>query len=291
MRPPLNKQVVFAKYFKSAFIRSIRGECFRGELFSAFVAGDHAVFDVDDPISMLGNIGFVGDQNNRIALAVQVFHEFHNFIAGLRIQVAGRLVGQDDGWIIDQGAGNGDALALSAGKLIGLVVHAFAQIDGGKRGLGALNAFVRGRAAIDQGQLHVVQSRGAREQIERLKYEADFFIADAREFVVIEFADQIAVEPVTALGRRVEAADQVHERGLAGARGTHDGNIFAAIDAQVHSAQRVHLLCSHLVGFPEILSADDAALRWCDHPFRNIRDLRCHAFLLLCCHQRTPLFL
>ncbi len=53
---------------------------------------------------------------------------------------------------------------------------------------------------------------GAGEQVEGLEDESDFLVADAREFVVVEFADELAVEPVFALGGRVEAADQVHQR-------------------------------------------------------------------------------
>ena len=126
-----------APLFKS-LIRSI---C--GKLFSALVAGDYAVSDMDDAIGVFGDIGFMGDQHNRVAFFMQVFHKPHDFAAGLRIQVAGGLVGQDNRRIINKGAGNGDALALSTGKFIGLVVHAFAQVHCGERG-GALNAFVEG---------------------------------------------------------------------------------------------------------------------------------------------------
>ncbi len=62
-----------------------------------------------------------------------------------------------------------------------------------------------------------MEGSGAGEQIEGLKDEADLLVADAGELVVVQLADQLAVEPVFALGRGVKAADEVHERGLAGA--------------------------------------------------------------------------
>jgi hypothetical protein len=42
--------------------------------------------------------------------------------------------------VVDQGAGDGDALALAAGELVGLVHHAGAEVDGLEDGLGAGDA-------------------------------------------------------------------------------------------------------------------------------------------------------
>src|SRR5215510_3047883 len=49
----------------------------------SFIAGDKAVFDVDDAVGMLGNVGFVSHQHNRIAPFVQLGKERHDFRAGL----------------------------------------------------------------------------------------------------------------------------------------------------------------------------------------------------------------
>ena len=69
-------------------------------------------------------------------------------------------------------------------------------------------------------------------------------------------------ERVAALARRVEAADQVHQRRLARARRTHDGDVFVVLDAQADAAQRVHLLLgAHVVRLPQILDDNDIALR------------------------------
>jgi hypothetical protein len=62
----------------------------------AFVAGDHTVLNMDDAVSVLRDVGFMGYQHNGIALAMQVFHQLHDFVSGLRVKVAGGLVGQDD---------------------------------------------------------------------------------------------------------------------------------------------------------------------------------------------------
>jgi len=49
----------------------------------AFVARDDAVLDVDDPVSVLRDISFVGDQNDGIALGVQPVKQRHDLNAGL----------------------------------------------------------------------------------------------------------------------------------------------------------------------------------------------------------------
>ena len=79
--------------------------------------------------------------------------------------------------------------------------------------------------------------------------------------IVVEFADQLVVEPVFPLGGRVEAADEVHQGGLAGAGGAHDGDVLIVLDAQVDAAQRVHLLLgAHVVGPPQIFDNDNVAV-------------------------------
>src|SRR5690606_8140742 len=50
--------------------------------------------------------------------------------------------------------------------------------------------------------------------------------------------DELAVQPVLARSRRVEAPDQVHERGLTGSRGAHDRHVLVPFDQEVDAAQR-----------------------------------------------------
>ena len=70
-------------------------------------------------------------------------------------------------------------------------------------------------ARIDEWKLHIVQRRGARQQVERLEDEADLLIPDARQLVVIHLAHLLAVEQVASFCWSVEAADQVHQRRFA----------------------------------------------------------------------------
>ena len=65
-----------------------------------------------------------------LPLGVELVEERHDLVAGLGVEVAGGFVGEDDGGLVDEGAGDGDALTLTAGELVGLVHHAAAEADG-----------------------------------------------------------------------------------------------------------------------------------------------------------------
>ena len=52
---------------------------------------------------------------------IEAFEKRHDFFAGFGIEVAGRLVGENDRGIVDQCAGDGDPLALAAGEFVRLV--------------------------------------------------------------------------------------------------------------------------------------------------------------------------
>ena len=150
-----------------------------------------------------------------------------------------------------------------------------------------------GGAVVDERQLDVVQRGGAGQQVEGLEDEADLLVADAGQLVVVQLADQLAVEPVFALGGRVQAADQVHQRGLAGAGGAHDGDVLVVLDAHGDAAQRLHLLLgAHVVGAPEVLDDDDVAAG----PGRRLRDVfgadavQSHPNLFLCRSLLTARF-
>ena len=90
------------------------------------------------------DVVLVGDQDDRLAAGVELVEDLHDLLAGPGVEVAGRLVGEDDRRAVDQGAGDGDALALSARELVRLVPHAVREPDLLDRLLGELPAPGRG---------------------------------------------------------------------------------------------------------------------------------------------------
>ena len=66
----------------------------------------------------VGDVGLVGDEHDGVARLVEALEERHDLDAGLRVEVAGGLVGEQDRRIVHQRARDGDALALAAGELV-----------------------------------------------------------------------------------------------------------------------------------------------------------------------------
>ena len=90
--------------------------------------------------------------------------------------------------------------------------------------------------------------------MELLEDEADLAIADLREGVPRHFGDRLPVHDDTAPGRRVETADHVHERRLAGARRTHHGQELAAFDSHRHAVESAYGLVADEVVLVEVFA-------------------------------------
>ena len=142
--------------------------------------GGRGVEVVDDPpvgeehgaVGVRRGDGVVGDHDDRLAeLAHGGAHERQDLGARAGVEVAGRLVGEDDLRPAGEGAGDGDALLLAARELRRAVLQAVRQPDGlddvvepGGVGLAAGEAR-RERDVLGRGQ--------RRDEVERLEDEAD----------------------------------------------------------------------------------------------------------------------
>ena len=104
---------------------------------------------------------------------------------GARVEVAGRLVGEDDGRPRGQGAGDGDALLLAAGELRRAVAGAVGEPDA-CRAAAAIRAPLRRAAREAQRQRDVLGGRERRQQVEGLEDEADAVAAQPGELGVVE---------------------------------------------------------------------------------------------------------
>src|SRR5687768_11617088 len=93
------------------------------------VGDDQAILHADDAGGMGGDIRLVGDDDDGLALIVQLVEEAEDVLGRAAVEGARRLVGQEDGGVVHHGPGDGDALSLPAGELVGAVVHAIAEVD------------------------------------------------------------------------------------------------------------------------------------------------------------------
>ena len=76
-----------------------------------------------------GDVVLVRNDDDRVAFGVETFEEIHDLHAGVRVERSGRFVSQQNRRMINERAGDRDALALAAGELVGFVRHAVGEID------------------------------------------------------------------------------------------------------------------------------------------------------------------
>src|SRR5690606_22281230 len=107
--------------------------------------------------------------------------------------------------------------------------------------------------AIEHRQLDILERGRAGEEIETLEDEAELLVAQVRELVAVELVDIDAVQQVGAAGRAVEAAEHVHQRRLAGAARTHEGDEFALVDVERDAANGMNGNLARLVDLVDVL--------------------------------------
>src|SRR6266852_2437218 len=202
--------------------------------------GDRSVHEAQVMSRATAERGLVRDEEERQAVGVHLFEELQDLAARSHVQVAGRLVGQDNLRPHDDGARDRHALPLAARELLGGVQGALGQADAVQRLRRAAGALARLDAGEKHRQLHVALRRQARHKLVRLEDETEAFLPQQRQLVVREAGHLAAVDAVRARGRPVEAADDVQERRLARARGPHDREVVPVGDRQVDVAQGVH---------------------------------------------------
>jgi len=114
----------------------------------------------------------VRDHDGWCDLGVKIAEELEDDLLIGGVQVAGGLIGEDDFRIIDQGAGDGDALLFAAGELRGQVSGAGFHADAAQGGHGLL---LIGHAVEELGEHDVFESGEMRDQMELLEDETDGF--------------------------------------------------------------------------------------------------------------------
>ena len=90
---------------------------------------------------VLVNQGIVSRDQNRLALAVQLLEDVEQLGGERAIEMGCRLVGDDDGWLVDQGPCDGDALLLTTRKLRQLAAALVGQPEARQDGLGTVAHF------------------------------------------------------------------------------------------------------------------------------------------------------
>ena len=111
------------------------------------VFDDAAVAERNRAIGAARDLEVVGDDHHGGAEPrVEIADQREDVVASLGVEVAGRLVGQQDGRIDRQRARDGDPLALAARQLVGQVIQPMVELYQGQE-LGGARADLRARPA------------------------------------------------------------------------------------------------------------------------------------------------
>ena len=163
---------------------------------------------------MAGGDGVVGDHDDRLAELVDGgAHEGEDLAAGAGVEVARRLVGEDEVRPRGQRPGDGDALLLTTGELARAVRQAVAEADGLDDR--AQPRSVRPTPGEGQRQRDVLLGVERRQEVVGLEDEADALAAEAGQLAIRQRPEvDVADEDVTG-GERVETGQAVHQRALA----------------------------------------------------------------------------
>src|SRR3990172_11976939 len=207
---------------------------------------------MDDAPAVGGDVRLVGDEeDSHLHLPVEPLEDLQDLLAGAGIQVPGGLIGQDEGGAVDQGPGDGYPLLLAPGKLCGAVVGPVFQPYHLQGLQGPLPPFRS--AGVEQGKLHLLQGRHSRQQVEALEDEADLAVAYLCQLVVAQPAGFECVQHVATFGGLVQAPQDVHQGGLARARGPHYGYHLAGFHVQGYTLESGHEHLPKAVYLEEIL--------------------------------------
>jgi hypothetical protein len=147
-----------------------------------------------------------------VAFGMQLAEDRHHFLAGLRVECAGRFVGQDHLAAVHQRPRDRHALLLATGQLARLVVHAITQAQPLQQLLGTRVAHRAGTAGVHRRHFHIAARIQIAQQVVALEDETEMLAAQFGQLIRLHLSGFAAGHLVAAAGGAVEAAEDVHQR-------------------------------------------------------------------------------
>jgi hypothetical protein len=220
------------------------------------VADDPSIDQDDQPVGVGGRVGVVRDHDDGLAeLVGRPAQELEQIGGGLGIQVAGRLVGEDDRRLVDEGPGDRNALLLAAGELGGPMRETVGDADRRDELVEPLAVgLAPGQGERKEDVLLRVEDR---HQVEALEDEAELVAPHPRQLAVLEAGELRPVDRDGARGRTVEARQEMHQGRLARTRRSHDGGESAGREVDRDIVEGVHRRVALAEGTAQVEGRDD----------------------------------
>ena len=176
--------------------------------------------------------------------------------------------------IVDEGARDGDALALSAREFVRQVLSAVGKSHSGEHLCRPRCPFTALYPRIDKRQSYVVEGRDARQQVEILKDEADLLVARHGKSIVAESCDLRTVEQIGAFRRTIETAEDIHEGRFSGAGRPHERGKVTAPYIEIDAIECGKGLAADAVEFSYPAQADGQGCFFCLHQTPPVSERR-----------------
>ena len=186
---------------------------------------------------MRGHLHVVRHHDDGVALGVQLQQNLDHLGAALRVERAGRLVGQQHVAAVHEGARNAHALLLPAGELARLVLQAVGHAQAREQRQGALAPRFALAACVNCRHLHVAKGAQITQQVVALKNKTEMLAPQLSQFIGTQLAGRPAGHAVAAGAGFVQATQNIHQRGLARARSADDGHHLAGAYVEVDVGQ------------------------------------------------------
>ena len=158
----------------------------------------------------------------------------------LRIEVAGRFVGQEKGRAMNQRAGDGGALHFAAAHLMRKSLRARAESDEFEHFGGAGAGLAGPVAAQEQGKFDILHRGHGGEQIEKLEDDAEVLAPVGRELCFAGVVQRESVDGDLSGTRLVESAEEIEQCAFAATARSGDRAERMRRDLQRDVAQGVH---------------------------------------------------
>jgi hypothetical protein len=178
-------------------------------------------------------------------LAIEPEKHLYNRPAGLGVEVACRLVGEENLRPMNECAREGNALLLATGELQWIVVEAVGEADVTEDSRGVLPAAVF--AAEFQRHEYILDGGERGNELEILEDESDGAIAQGCARIFIERAEFLAIEADCPRGRVIESGAEPKERGLSAPGRANDRTRVAGLKAEMNVAQDGQLVAGSAI--------------------------------------------
>jgi hypothetical protein len=184
---------------------------------------DPPVVHASDAVGVVEDPGVVShDDDGAVGLDGVRRQELHHRFSRRVVESRGRLVAHDDARLVDQRAGEGDALLLSSGEFRGQRPGALFQPEPRKQRPGAIQRLLARHLGGEKRHRYVLRGSQSRKQVVLLEDEAEVSAPEKHALRAGEVVRPLSEDREVTLGAVQQAGDHAQERRLAAPAGPHE---------------------------------------------------------------------